>query len=84
MIARTLLEFMACGRPVVTTDVGVLPEIVKGNFGMVVKAEEGALCRGVEAILNRNLRELGKAAREEAVENYSLRKLADVVNSFLT
>ena len=84
MIARTLLEFMACGRPVVTTEVGVLPEIVKGNFGMVVKAEEGALCRGVEAILNRNLGELGKAAREEAVENYSLRRLADIVNSFLT
>ena len=84
MIARTLLEFMACGRPVVATEVGVLPEIVKENFGRVVKAEERALCRGIEAILNRNLRELGKAAREEAVENYSLRRLADVVNSFFT
>ncbi|RUM42832.1 MAG: hypothetical protein DSY34_01150, partial [Desulfurobacterium sp.] len=82
MIARTLLEFMACGRPVVATEVGVLPEIVKENFGRVVKAEEEALCRGIEAILNRNLRELGKAAREEAVENFSLCRLADVVNSF--
>lgn len=81
VIARTLLELMACGKPVVVTNVGVLPEVVKENFGTVVKPKDEDLYIGVKTVLNRNLEALGKAAREEAVENYSLNRLSTLVNS---
>ncbi|ADY74067.1 glycosyl transferase group 1 [Desulfurobacterium thermolithotrophum DSM 11699] len=82
MIARTLLEFMACEKPVVATAVGVLPEIVKENFGEIAKVDEESISRGIEAILRKGIKKLGKAAREEAVEKYSLLSLSNIVKFF--
>jgi glycosyltransferase involved in cell wall biosynthesis len=48
MFGMVLAEAMACGRPIIATDHGGIPEVV-GNVGALVKpGDEGALCRAVE------------------------------------
>ncbi|MEO2069394.1 MAG: glycosyltransferase [Desulfurobacteriaceae bacterium] len=83
MIARVPLEFMACGRPIIVTNVGVLPEIVKKEFGEVVDLNENLLSKGIERIILKDLRKLGNLARKEAVSKYSMEKLSEVINSFI-
>jgi glycosyltransferase involved in cell wall biosynthesis len=64
---------MACGRPVLVSDNGALPEMVAGA-GMVHEAGNTAeLARQlVELTTNQGLREeLGAAARYRAISNYS-------------
>jgi glycosyltransferase involved in cell wall biosynthesis len=73
-----VIEAMACGRPVLVSDSGALPEMV-ANAGMVHESgNAGALARQLVALMaNQKLREeLGAAAHEYAVSNYSDRKMS--------
>jgi len=83
MIARVLLEFMACRRPVVVSDVGVLPEIVKEDFGIVVHPTPPSLAEGLGAIFKKDLKRMGLSAEEEVREKYSLDALKRSVNNFI-
>ena len=83
MVARVHLEFMSCGKPVVVTNVGVLPEIVKEEFGKVVEVKEVLLSEGIKAIINKDLEKLGRLARKTTVSQYSMDKLSEKVNSFI-
>ncbi len=75
-----LQEAMACGKPVVTTDIGSHPEHVgAGSCGFLVKPrapEElaGALGRLVGSVSLR--REMGAAARRHMEDNYSWEAIA--------
>ena len=47
-----ILESLACGTPVVSTDVGVAPLVIKGANGLVVSCNEATtLARGVERVI---------------------------------
>ncbi|TCK02850.1 glycosyltransferase family 4 protein [Phorcysia thermohydrogeniphila] len=83
MIARVPLEFMACRRPVVVSDVGVLPEIVKEDFGIVVHPTPPSLAEGLGATFKKDLKRMGLLAEEEVREKYSLDALRSSVNSFI-
>lgn len=70
------VEAMACGTPVVASDVGALPELVgpDGRCGALVRAgDEAALAAELGALLASPERcaALGEAARRRAVETYS-------------
>lgn len=68
----TVIESMACARPVVATDVGGVREALEG-FGIIVKPRDPkALAEGVIKLLNDpELREtLGRRAREEILAKY--------------
>ncbi len=68
----TVLESMACGRPVVATDVGGVREALEG-FGVVCKPRDPQdLADGVIKLLqNEGLRqELGRKARNEVLAKY--------------
>jgi glycosyltransferase involved in cell wall biosynthesis len=77
---KTLIEAMACGRPVVTTNVPGIREIVRDG-------ETGALCapdvlslraRIADVLRDAKLRErLGCGARAFAVAHYSLERIID-------
>lgn len=77
-----VLEAMACGKPVVATDVGAVRELVEdGVTGLVVDPEDA---RGIAAAMIRLLddRELrgamGAAGQRRAAEHFGLERLADL------
>lgn len=74
--SRATLEYMACGKPVVATDVGVLPELVENdkNGFIVERANSEDLAKALEKlILNKDLcKEMGKYSRQRVEENFTL------------
>ena len=73
------LEAMACGLPVVASDVGGLPEIVDASVGALVPAgEPGALAEAIVAVLSApDRREKGRLARRRVVERWSNDRLVE-------
>ncbi len=76
--SRATLEYMACGKPVVVTNVGVLPELVdEGKNGFVI--EKGNAEKLAEALkklaLNKDLcLEMGSTSRQRIEENFTLKQ----------
>jgi len=78
----TVIESMACGRPVVATDVGGVREALEG-FGVLVKPKDArGLADGViELLLNDELRErLGNSGRERVLLKF---KMSTSVDAYL-
>jgi glycosyltransferase involved in cell wall biosynthesis len=73
---RAALEFMATGKPIVATTVGVIPEIVQdGEQGFLVSPRDPIAIAGAlhRLITNPLLRDrMGRAARNHAVANFNL------------
>ena len=70
----TVLESMACGRPVVATDVGGVREALEG-FGIVVPPRDPVALGEAAArlLLDHSLRsELGRRSREEVLARYRI------------
>ncbi len=78
----TAPEAMACGVPVVTTDVGAVSEVVEhGLTGLVVPPlDPDALAKGTLRLLTDPVlrAELGRMGRERAIERYALAPSAAV------
>lgn len=76
-LSRSILEAMACGLPVIATDVGGNPELVSLENGFLVKPSSS---RGmVEAILNifsddKTLSKMGESSRRRVVSEFSVEK----------
>lgn len=76
---RTVLEAMACGRAVVTTDVpGCRQTQVQGETGFLVPAQDSsALAAAMLKMADARRREsMGRRARAHATEHYSVLKVA--------
>jgi glycosyltransferase involved in cell wall biosynthesis len=77
-----VLEAMSCGLPVVSFDVGGVPELVthKTN-GYIAKYKDGVdLMKGLKWILtmtDTEFRHLSKNNRQKVVESYSIAKMTD-------
>ncbi len=73
--SRAVTEYMACAKPVVVTEVGVMPELVEdGITGRVVPARDpAALGAAITEILAdpARARKMGKAGRRAAEEGFS-------------
>ena len=83
VIARAPLEFMACRTPVVSTNVGVLPEVIRPPYGLSVSADERSLSAAINSFLSKDLKKLGKIAEEVADEKFSFKALSPVIRSFI-
>ncbi|UXH43195.1 glycosyltransferase family 4 protein [Rossellomorea vietnamensis] len=60
-----ILEAMSCSIPIVGTDVGGVPEMVRNNTGIIVPASDSRkLAQGVKEILNNDYKLMGKNGRE--------------------
>jgi len=67
-----VLEAMACGRPVVGVNAGGVAETVDNEVGqLAAAATPRAFAAAVEALFERDLEEVGKAARARAVERFA-------------
>ena len=69
-----LVQYMACGLPVVASPIGVNAEIVKDGVNGFLAATEEQWRQALSSLLrDRRLRDrLGKAGREQAVRHFSL------------
>jgi glycosyltransferase involved in cell wall biosynthesis len=78
---NVVMEAMACGRAVVATDAGDVPDlVVEGETGFVVRrGDDQALVERMRAlILNRGLcQKMGVAGRAKAEREFGLDRLAD-------
>ncbi|MFO0416979.1 MAG: glycosyltransferase family 4 protein, partial [Pseudomonadota bacterium] len=67
-VPRSLLEALACGKPIITTDwKGCRETVIHGDNGLLVKPNDGrALFEAIERLINLDddaLREFGRASR---------------------
>jgi glycosyltransferase involved in cell wall biosynthesis len=80
LLGLVLLESMACGTPVICTNVGGMPEIVKdGVTGFVVPPNDPKALAARIAYLFDNpevARAMGRKGRERVVEAFSWSKVA--------
>jgi L-malate glycosyltransferase len=79
-LPMTIIEAMACGLPVVASDVGGVSELVRPNLsGFLVQAEnENAMTEALEKIVtDRDLRQrMGTAGRDIATAQFDIRVIA--------
>jgi len=79
-LSRVALEYMACGLPVVTTDVGGIPDILEdGAVGFVVPhSNPAAMADAIEKILNKPelAKQMGEEGRRRAENVYSRKAMA--------
>lgn len=82
----SLLEAMACGKPVIATQVGGIPEIIDhGKSGMLVASQDSAaLYETLRTMIEQApIRvALGKAARARVLQHFTLEKQADETRAF--
>lgn len=80
-VPQALMQAMACGLPVVTTDVGSIGEIVSdGVTGLLVAPQDAPAIRaGIEALLHDEAkrRELGEAAAGRARERFGEARMVE-------
>lgn len=77
-----LMEAQSCGRPVVATKVGGIPEIVNSeNLGILVNPEDShELAEGIEKVFKTNW---NRDKIVEASKRFSWKKFGDKVDSFI-
>lgn len=75
LLGQTLLEAMACAKPVICTDAGAMPEVVKhGVCGLVVPQSCSEALGGAIATLASRpdlRRSMGAAGRQRVLESYT-------------
>jgi alpha-1,6-mannosyltransferase len=67
-----LLEAMACGRPVVATRAGAIPEFVDDSVGHLAEPyDPDSMAEGIAALYERNLDVVGAAARAKVLRHFT-------------
>ena len=80
-ISNAIMEYMSAGLPVVATNAGGTPELVKnGESGFLVPAfDEKTIIEKIEFLLknpNVNIK-MGKRGREIIIQKFSIQKMTD-------
>ncbi|MGC8502334.1 glycosyltransferase family 4 protein [Desulfurella sp.] len=78
-IARTTLEFLACSKPCVVTNVGCLSEVVDDSCGIICKPNVSSLHQALTCIHDKDLSLMGTFALKKA-QKYSIESLSDLIN----
>jgi glycosyltransferase involved in cell wall biosynthesis len=85
-MSNTLLEAMACGLPVLASNVGGNPEIIENNLNgsLFAPGDVEWLANKLQLLASNPslIHELGTAARNRAIESFSLSRMLDSYRSF--
>ena len=82
----SIIEAMACGNAIVTTDYKYLPEVVNEKNGVLVEIKSvESLAKGIESLLNNieKLRKVQKFNKIEAQNKYSLNQYLKNLNEIV-
>jgi glycosyltransferase involved in cell wall biosynthesis len=81
-----LTDAMAMGKPILSTRVGDIPEILGDTGHLVEPASPAQLAEGIQWLLEHpaEAQRLGDAARRRCIERYSLDALATILSGVLT
>jgi glycosyltransferase involved in cell wall biosynthesis len=75
LVGQTLLEGMACAKPVICTDAGAMPEVVENGVGGVVVPQNSphSLANAITTLANRPgvCRSMGAAGRRHVLQNFT-------------
>jgi sugar transferase (PEP-CTERM/EpsH1 system associated) len=85
-MSNTLLEAMACGLPVLASNVGGNPEIIENNLNgsLFAPGDVEWLANKLQLLASNPslIHELGTAARNRAIESFSLSRMLELYRSF--
>jgi sugar transferase (PEP-CTERM/EpsH1 system associated) len=85
-MSNTLLEAMACGLPVLASNVGGNPEIIENNHNgsLFAPGDVEWLANKLQLLASNPslIHELGTAARNRAIESFSLSRMLELYRSF--
>jgi glycosyltransferase involved in cell wall biosynthesis len=77
-ISRVVMEWMSCGKPLVATKVGCIPEIVKDmeNGYLVDPGDHEAMAQRIyELLVNKSMsKQMGDKARKHILEKFTLKQ----------
>jgi glycosyltransferase involved in cell wall biosynthesis len=83
---RVILEAMACGLPIIATNVGGIPEILTDGVNglLVTPRDEKALANAIKKILNdKDFQKSASIKNREAAKEYSLQIICQRIYSYL-
>jgi glycosyltransferase involved in cell wall biosynthesis len=84
-MGRSILEAMACGKPIIATRVGGIPELIEHNqTGLLVESNDvEALSAAMESILKskEDAQRLGENAKKKAGHRYSLESMVQTIEN---
>ena len=72
---KTMVEALYCGTPVITTPVGIAPEIIKPHNGCLFQRSTAALTQAINKALNRSFHSPA-AIRHEAIRLFDAERIA--------
>lgn len=78
-----LAEAMACGKPVISTTTGAIPEVV-GEAGLLIPPlDSDALADALSGLISDSgaRSEMGRIARDRAVKHFSVERFADALDA---
>ena len=77
-----IIEALACGKPVVASAVGGIPELLDGTNGVAVDNDAQIMAKGIESILSNDelYRQMSQSARDTYLRSFTIDKM---VNSYM-
>lgn len=78
-LPMVIIEALACGKPIVASAVGGIPELLNGENGFAVQNNAAEIAKRIDYILSdKNLKEkMGCAARQTYLEKFTVDKMVD-------